>query len=188
MKVIITGSEGNIGRRLRRAFPDCVGIDIKPGADIRANLEFIDYASAEVRYAFERAEALIHLATTADPEAPEETHWLSVVNSARLIAACATRNVARLAVASSDLADPVEGVEVTAYGHSKRVLEIMAAMYDHDPRRRGRAVRVGWVPHDPSELETASEPLRASYWSDRKLVQAFRRALGQTGRGDRPVV
>jgi nucleoside-diphosphate-sugar epimerase len=183
MAIIITGSEGNIGRRLRRAFPGAVGIDIRPGAEIRANLEFIDYADRDVRRALDTADGLIHLATSADPDAPEEVHWQAVANAARLFAAAAERGVRRLVVASSDWADPADGLVINAYGHSKRVLEIMAAMYDHPPGRRGRAVRVGWVPRSTAELEGAPDWLRASYWDDARLVRAFRRALGEARKG-----
>ena len=32
MRLLIIGSRGNIGRRLTEAFPDCIGIDVMPGA------------------------------------------------------------------------------------------------------------------------------------------------------------
>lgn len=178
MKIVITGSEGNIGRRLRRAFPDAIGIDIRPGADIRANLEFIDYDDRVVRRALETAEGLVHLATTADPEAPADVHWQDLINASRLFANAMKRGVRCLVVASADWADPADGREVNTYGHSKRVLEIMAAMYDHEEGRRGRSVRIGWVPRDESEIEAAPDWLRDTRWSDYKLVSAFRWALG----------
>ena len=181
MPIIITGSEGNIGRRLRRAFPDAIGIDIRPGAELRANLEFIDYGSRDIRRAFDAADGLIHLATSADPDAPEDVHWQAVVNSSRLIAAAAARDIKRLVIASSDWADPDDGLEINAYGHSKRVMEIMTAMYDHAPGRRGRSVRIGWVPRNEAELEGAPDWLKDNHWSDRKLERAFRRALGDDG-------
>lgn len=178
MAIIITGSEGNIGRRLRQAFPDVFGIDIKPGAELRANLDLIDYGDRDIRRAFDQADGLIHLATSADPDADEEVHWRAVATSARLFAAAAERGVKRLVVASSDWADPAEGLDINTYGHSKRVMEMMAAMFDHQPERRGRAVRIGWVPRSAAELDSAPDWLRKSHWDDRTLVKAFRRALG----------
>ncbi len=38
MKLVIIGSEGNVGRSLMAAFPGAIGIDRSPGADIVADL------------------------------------------------------------------------------------------------------------------------------------------------------
>ncbi|VAW15478.1 hypothetical protein MNBD_ALPHA09-1311 [hydrothermal vent metagenome] len=178
MRILITGSEGNVGRRLAGFFPDTIGIDIRPGADIRANLEFIDYEDRKVRRAFEISDALIHLASSADPGAAADVHWQDVVNAGRLVSNCMKRGVRCLVVASSDLTAPQDEHDLTAFSHAKRVVEIMAAMYDHEEGRRGRPVRIGWVPRDDQELKTAPEQLRRRYWSDKRLAAAFRRALG----------
>lgn len=178
MKIVIIGSEGNIGRRLKSAFPDSVGIDIKPGADIRANLEFIDYEDRDVRRAFDVADTVIHLATSGDPTASADIHWQDVENAARLFSNCVNRGITRLVVASSDLAAPKSEDELTTFSHCKRVLEIMTAMFDHEEGCCGRPVRIGWVPADKSEVKTAAPDLRARYWSDKRLVAAFRRGLG----------
>ncbi|MHB1109531.1 MAG: hypothetical protein ACYCZU_04310 [Devosia sp.] len=111
MPLIITGSHGNIGRRLMAAFPDAIGIDRHPDADIVEDLSTIDYEATIVRRAFETCDGLIHVATSADVEAPD-------------------------------------------------------------------AVRFGWVPKDPGELETAPDWLRANYWDDQRLIAEVRAALG----------
>jgi len=178
MKILITGSQGNIGRRLAGIFPDTIGIDIRPGADIRANLEFIDYEDRDVRRALETSDALIHLANSADPKAAADVHWLDVVNASRLFAAAMKRGIKCLVVASSDLAAPEDESDLSTFSHAKRVVEIMTAMFDHEEGRRGRPVRIGWVPRDRSELKTAPAHLQDRYWSDKRLVAAFRRALG----------
>ena len=43
MKLVITGSAGNIGRRLMPAFPGSIGIDRVHGANIVAELMTLDY-------------------------------------------------------------------------------------------------------------------------------------------------
>jgi len=178
MNILITGSQGNIGRRLGNIFPDAVGIDIRPGAEIRANLEFIDYEDRDVRRALETSDALIHLANSADPGASADVHWQDVVNASRLFSAAMTRGVKCLVVASSDLAAPKDDRDLTTFSHTKRVIEMMTAMFDHEEGRRGRPVRIGWVPRDQNELELAPAHLRDRHWSDKRLATAFRRALG----------
>jgi nucleoside-diphosphate-sugar epimerase len=178
MPLIITGSQGNIGRRLMAAFPGAVGIDRDPGADIVDDLATIDYQSTVVRRALESCDGLIHLATSADPEAPELVHWRAVAEGARLVEACASCNVPRLVLPSSDWAEPKWGFEINAYGHSKRVFEALAAMYAMAPGRRAVALRYGWVARDPGEVEAAPGWLRANHWDDTRLVAEVTAALG----------
>ena len=178
MPILVTGSEGNIGRRLMAAFPGAVGLDIRPGADIAADLATLDYSRADIRGALAAAEAVVHLATSADPEAPEGVHWQAVVNTARLIAACAQADVPRIVLASSAWAEPQDGRPRNAYGGSKAVIEGLAAMYGSAPGRDGVALRVGWVPRRVDEVAAAPDWLRASYWDDTRLIAAFREALG----------
>ncbi|MGK9164702.1 sugar nucleotide-binding protein [Inquilinus limosus] len=179
MKLIITGSEGNIGRRLRRAFPGCIGIDRAAGAEIRADLSVVGYGDPLVAAVLRDSDALIHLATSADPDAPEAVHWQAVVDAARLFAACAAQGVGRIVVASSDWATPKNGAPINSYGRSKLALESLAAMYAAGARS-ARVIRVGWVPHDPAELTAAPEWLRQNHWDDDRLVAEFRRALWAT--------
>jgi nucleoside-diphosphate-sugar epimerase len=178
LRIVITGSEGNIGRRLKAAFPDAVGIDVRRGADLIADLATIDYSRPVISAALTGAGAVIHLATGPDPEAPDEVHWQAVANTARLFAACAHAGVPRVVVASSNWAEPRNGLVINAYGHSKRVFEALAEMYSLAPGRTAVALRVGWVPLSADEVASAAEFLRADYWDDARLVAEFRTALG----------
>jgi nucleoside-diphosphate-sugar epimerase len=178
LRVVIAGSEGNIGRRLKAAFPDAIGIDVKRGADIVADLATVDYSRAVIADALKRADAVVHLATSADPDAPDDVHWLAVANTARLFAACAHAGVPRIVVASSDWAEPKNGSPINAYGQSKRVCESLCEMYALAPGRTGIALRVGWVPAEADEVPGAAQWLRDNYWDDKRLVAEFRSALG----------
>lgn len=182
MTIIIIGAMGNIGRRLRAAFPDSIGIDRVPGADIVADLASIDYDAPDVRAAFERADGLIHVATSANVGAPESAHWDAVIGTARLLAACARYNMRRVVIPSSDWADPKTrwaAHNQNPYGHSKRVFEEMAHMYNvGQTDRHCVALRIGWVAADPKELEHADQWLLANVWDDARLIGQMRAALG----------
>ena len=181
MTIIITGAMGNVGRRLMAAFPGAVGLDRHPDADLVGDLSTIDYESTMVRRAFEQATGLIHLATSANVEDPDSVHWRAVVDTARLVEACDHYNIRRLVLPSSDWAEPKTRWaqhEMNAYGHSKRVIEAMAAMYNMGPGRRAVALRIGWVPHDPAEVARAEPWLQANYWDDARLVAQVKSALG----------
>jgi hypothetical protein len=181
MTVLIFGSMGNIGRRLKRAFPDAVGIDRVEGADIVADLATIAYDAPEIREAFARADGVIHVATSANVEAPDAAHWEAVVATARLMQACDRHAIPRVVLPSSDWAEPKTRWaqhEMNAYGHSKRAFEAMALMYNMTPGRHCVALRIGWVPHDPSEVARAEPWLQANYWDDDTLIAQVRTALG----------
>lgn len=178
--IVITGSEGNVGRRLRGAFSDVVGVDRVVGADIVADLDTVDYSDGPLIEAIAAADALIHLGTSPDPEGPVETQLAAAVAGAKLVAACARVELPLLVLASSQWAEPIgPGTWVNAYGRSKRVFEELAAIYDDLPGLTGRSVRLGWVPPDPSHLETAPDWLRDSYWPDEILIAEFEVALSR---------
>jgi uronate dehydrogenase len=183
VRLVIAGSEGNIGRRLKAAFPHAVGIDVKRSADIVADLATVDFSRAVIAEALTRAEAVIHLATSADPDAPDDIHWQAVANTARLFAACAHARVPRIVVASSDWAAPKDGRHINAYGWSKRVTEGLCDMYTLAPGQTAVALRVGWVPPTPTEIASAPQWLRANHWDNARLVAEFARALGLSGDG-----
>ena len=181
MTILIFGAMGNIGRRLTTAFPDSIGIDRVAGVDIVADLATIDYEAPPIRDAFARADGVIHVATSAGVAEPDALHWAAVVATARLVEACHRHNIRRLVLPSSDWAEPKTRWaqhEMNAYGHSKRVIEAMALMYNMTPGRRAVALRIGWVPHDPAEVATAEPWLQANYWDDGKLIAQMRTALG----------
>ena len=177
MAIVITGSEGNVGRRLMKAFAGAVGVDAHPGAAIVADLATVDYAAGPLRAALAGAEAVIHLAANARADAPDAEHWRSAIAATRLFAACAEIGVPRVVAASSMWAEPAEGQHLNAYGHSKRVVEALAAMYDVVPERAAAAIRIGWVPLDPAAVARAPDWLARIYWDDARLVAEFRAAL-----------
>lgn len=177
MAIVITGSEGNIGKRLMRAFPGAIGVDVKPGAAVVADLATAEFGRGRLWAAFAGAEAVIHLAASADPAAAAAVHLQSVIVAARLFAACAELKVPRIVAASSDWADP-KFAGSNAYGRSKRILEEMAAIYSGVPGQTAVALRVGWVPADVGEVVDAPDWLALNYWDDARLIAEVRTALG----------
>lgn len=181
MTVLIFGSQGNIGRRLMPAFPGAIGVDRTPGADIVADLRTVDYDSPEIRAAFEKADGVIHVATSANVDDPDAVHWQAVTATARLLAACDRYDIRRVVIPSSDWADPKTrwaAHNQNAYGHSKRVFEEMAHMYNINPSRHCVALRIGWVARDREEVANASRWLQANYWDDARLIGQMQAALG----------
>lgn len=176
--VLIIGSEGNVGRRLKAAFPGSVGIDRVPGADIVADLADIDYDAAPIRAAFEAAETVIHVGTSPDPEGPDAVQFAAVTQAARLLEACLKYRITRLLLPSSDWADPPPGfAPINTYGYSKRVFEAMAAMYAHATGGTATALRIGWVALDQAQADAADPWLRANYWTTDRLVAEVRKAI-----------
>lgn len=182
MTIIIIGSEGNVGRRLKAAWPDNIGIDMVAGADIVAEIATLDYEAPAVKAAFEKADGVIHVATSPNVQAPDSVHWNAVVGTARLLEACDRFNIRRVVIPSSDWADPKTrwaAHDHNAYGRSKRVMEVMADMYNMTPGRHCVALRIGWVAKDYAEVEAADPWLQANYWDDKRLIGQMQAALGQ---------
>jgi nucleoside-diphosphate-sugar epimerase len=178
MTIVIFGSEGNVARRLKAAFPDHIGIDRIAGADIVADLATVDYAEPRIAEALATAEAVLHVATSANVEAPDGVHYQAVIDAARLLNACQKHNVRRLVLPSSDWAEPKGGwATINPYGHSKRIFEAMAEMYNVTPGRKAVALRIGWVPRSHAELVGAPQWLIDNYWPDERLIAAFKAAL-----------
>jgi nucleoside-diphosphate-sugar epimerase len=179
MKTVIIGSEGNVGRRLRRLFPGAIGIDRIAGAEIVADLATIDYDAPAVREALAGAEAVIHVATSPSVDAPDIVHYQAVIDAARLLAACQQYPVPRVMLPSSDWAEPKIGwADLNTYGHSKRVFETMAAMYRHSTGKVCTALRIGWVARNLDEVRNSEQWLQDNYWPDERLFAEVNRALG----------
>jgi nucleoside-diphosphate-sugar epimerase len=102
MTILIFGAMGNIGRRLMPAFPGAIGIDRVPGADIVADLATIDYTAPEIAAAFEKADGVINVATSANTGDPDAVHWAAVTATARLLEACDRHDIKRVVIPSSD--------------------------------------------------------------------------------------
>ena len=177
-RIIIVGGCGTIGKKLKRAWPNALTVDRAESADIRCDLADIDPINSALASVFERAEVVIHLATSADPQATDVTHFTSVVHTAKVVAACASAGVPKLLLASSDWAAPkVRHLTVNVYGHSKRVLEAMAAMYSHGGDRMAVAIRIGWVPDEELAIADAPDWLLENHWSDERLIHEFRKLI-----------
>lgn len=178
MTLIILGSEGGIGKKLRAALPDVVGIDRREGAEFVTELTDIDWLHREYADLLASATGLIFLATSPEPDAPDEVHFEGVTQLARLLQACRHVPVPNVVLASSQWAEPTGELRINTYGHSKRVFEAMAGMYAHATGQRCVALRYGWVPHDPADLEGAEDWLLRSYWDDERLIAEVKTALG----------
>jgi nucleoside-diphosphate-sugar epimerase len=181
MTILIFGAMGNIGRRIKPAFPGAIGIDRVPGADIVADLSTIDYTAPEIAAAFAQADGVIHVATSANTNDPDAVHWAAVTATARLLEACDRHDIKRVVIPSSDWADPKTRWAMhnqNAYGHSKRVFEEMAHMYNvGHTDRHCVALRIGWVT-DYSNVLEADQWLQANYWDDARLIGQMQAALG----------
>lgn len=177
MKLLIAGALGNIGRRVMGAYPDAIGLDRIAGTDITFDLAGAEPIPAALNNALSSVDAVVHLATVANPEAPESDHFNAAIGTARLIKAAAQHNVGRLVLASSDWAAPREGMYINAYGYSKRIIEELAAMYGLEAGRHAVALRIGWVPRDTSELVGAEDWLVDNYWDDARLLREIADAL-----------
>ena len=181
MTILIFGAMDNIGRRIMPAFPGAIGIDRVAGADIVADLSTIDYTAPEIAAAFEKADGVIHVATSANTGDPDAVHWAAVTATARLLQACDRYDIKRVVIPSSDWADPKTrwaAHNQNAYGHSKRVFEEMAHMYNvGHTDRHCVALRIGWVT-DYSNVLEADQWLQANYWDDARLIGQMQAALG----------
>ncbi|MBI4920688.1 MAG: NAD(P)-dependent oxidoreductase [Devosia nanyangense] len=177
MKLLIVGAMGNVGHRLMTAFPGAIGMDRVPGADIVADLATIDYAAPQIRDVLAAVDGVIHVATSADVDAPDDVHYQAVIDAARLLDACQRVPVPRVILPSSDWAEPKPGWAINTYGHSKRVFETMAAMYRHSTGKHCVALRIGWVAHDLEEVRRSPKWLQDNYWDDARLVREVKAAL-----------
>ena len=178
MNTVIFGSEGNVGKKLRAAFPGATGIDRVAGADIVADLSTIDYDAPAIRDLLAKADVVLHVATSPDVSAPDEVQYQAVVDAARLLLACQRYPVARVLLPSSDWAEPKRGwAAINTYGYSKRMFEEMAAMYRFSTGKICAAMRIGWVARSLAEVEAADGWLKANYWDEARLVREVKKAL-----------
>ncbi len=176
-KIVIVGGCGNIGKRLKTRWPEAITIDRDDQADFVVDLGRVDAVNSQFYDIINTADVVIHLATSADPEAPDLVHFQSLENSAKLTNICAKAGVRKLILASSDWAEP-NGLSINAYGYSKRAIEVMAEMYSHQQGCTAIALRIGWVPGDATEVSKAPKWLAQNYWDDSKLISEFERAIG----------
>jgi nucleoside-diphosphate-sugar epimerase len=181
MRVAITGADGLIGGILRarlsdRFEPRWLGRDDADVTDLPA-----------LGRAFAGAEAVVHLAATADVRSTwDEVHAANVVGAYDAFEAARRAGVRRVVFASSNhvtgmyqwdderFADPAHPVEVTIddpirpdslYGASKAWAEAIGRLY---AERYGLSVvclRIGWVPEQdepPTSTDSRIEPPRVA--------------------------
>lgn len=177
MKLLITGALGNIGRRVMNAYPDAIGLDRVAGTDITYDLSDPSPLPEALERALESVAAIVHLGTVANPDAPEAEHFNATIGATRLVKAAALHTVPKLVLASSNWAEPTEGLYLNAYAYSKRIIEELAEMYRLEDNRDAVALRIGWVPRHVSEVDNAEDWLAADYWDDARLLQEIATAL-----------
>lgn len=180
--VIVTRSEGPVGRRLRALLPDMVGVDSAEGADLRLDLAHDDFAATGLHAALAKAGAVLHLHGATDPTVAAESDGSGMAGTARLVRACGALRVPRLVLAAPGPAPhtPHAHGAVARIGHA---IDAIVAAYDALPGCSAQALSLGWVPPDLSPpdlslLDHAPDWLRAGYWTDDVLAAAVQRALG----------
>jgi len=186
-RVIVTGSEGPVGRRLRALLAGMIGVDAAEGADLRLDLARDDYAASGLQAALAEAAAVLHLHTSADPAAPPESHATAMDGTTRLVRACGALRVPRLVLAASHPAAPGQFLSdhpphargaMARIGHA---IDAIVAAYDSLPGCSAQVLPLGWVPHEVSLPDHAPDWLRADYWTDEMLSAAVQGALGLAG-------
>ena len=202
----ITGSDGNIGSKLSKAFSD--QYDLR-----RYTLNPVDYVSTvadlsdpdQVSGIFDGLDCVIHLAAQISAQAPwEEILPNNIVATHNVFAEAVRAGVKKVVFASTNhtqhgyfmkdlkphLTDPSIRRQFkisdapypdSIYGVSKLFGENLGRYYSTVANIQFIALRIGWttVDDDPGSLD-GTEPedhLRALYLSQRDCVHAFQRAI-----------
>ena len=204
--ILITGSCGNIGRKLRTAWEDVydlVLVDVAAGPDdpdvVEANLAELD---EEWMGLFHGVDTVVHLAATPD----EHSSWEELV-APNLDAACnvfqaaALAGVERIIFASSNhamggyraLGDIAITVDLpprpgNPYGAAKLMIERLGRSLSGVFDLTFVALRLGWVQSGENRPETLPDEWNKELWlSDGDLVRLFDRAV-EADLGDRSFV
>ncbi|MDF3131095.1 NAD(P)-dependent oxidoreductase [Kiritimatiellaeota bacterium B1221] len=174
-KIILIGGCGTIGLKLHKAWPLAICVDKLPHADLQLDLADLDGNDSNFLELLGTADVVIHLATSADPDAAACIHLESIANTAKLLKACTSAGVPKLVMASSDWARPkARHLKMNAYGYSKQAIEAMASMYALSKNRDAVAIRIGWVPDTAQQLSEAPSWLLKNYWDDQRLITEFK--------------
>ena len=193
--VLITGANGNIGRKLRAAWGDAydlVLIDAESGDDpevVAADLADWDASWVDL---FEGVDTVIHLA--ANPS--EHASWEALTRPnldalCNVFHAAALAGVDRVIYASSnhamggyrDLGDMPITVNLPArpgnpYGAAKFFGERLAKSFAAAFQVSVIALRLGWVQPDANRAETLPDDWSRSLWlSDADMVRLFDRSV-----------
>jgi NAD+ dependent glucose-6-phosphate dehydrogenase len=163
-RIVVTGAAGSIGRKLRHAFSgldiDLDAIDLHPheGAGIeQGDLTIWD---ADWRARFEGADAVIHLAGAASPDAPwSQLQTANIDATLHVFEVAARARVPRVVFASSNwvlaghrfgeapLQSRSEPLPVNGYGASKLVGERIARFYAEVHGLSTVCLRIGYCQH-----------------------------------------
>ncbi len=201
--VLITGANGNIGRKLREAWDgvyDLVLIDREaaPGDDEMIVADLATWDESWVAY-FDDVDTVVHLAGNPDDDAP----WDALVGPnldvlANVFHASAFGGVERVIFASSnhvmgryrDLGDMPINVDLPprpdgAYGGTKLVGERLGKSLASAFDLTFIAIRVGWVQRGANQPETLPDDWSRGLWlSDDDLIDLFEAAV-EAELGDR---
>ena len=130
MRVLVTGSNGFIGRHLMVAYSkdhEVRGFDIWDGSDVKN--------SQQVDEAVQWADLILHQACShlvASREDPAEDAHVNTIGTLNILEACRRFPGKRLVIASTGSVFGRDGIPGTPYGVSKRTAEIYAALYSRD--------------------------------------------------------
>ncbi len=174
-RVLLTGSDGFLGRGLLNALAHEPGLDQVVATDVREvpaerRLPGVVYQVLDVRdprlaevLAEHRIDTVVHLASIVTPgkgSSRELEYAVDVLGSRNVLDACVASGVQQLVVSSSGAAygyhadnpawlresDALRGNEVFAYSHHKRLVEEMLAEYrTRHPGLAQTVLRIGTI-------------------------------------------
>ncbi|MBB6255322.1 NAD-dependent epimerase/dehydratase family protein [Nitrospirillum iridis] len=189
-KILLTGANGGVGRRLRRLlpafYPNLRLSDLTPPDDLQPHEEFVaaDLADlAQVEAAVAGVDGIIHLGGLSTEYDWADILQSNIIGAYNLFEAARKHNVRRVVFPSSNQAVGFYprhrrlGTDVTVrpssrYGLSKAFGEAVAALYADKHGLRTLCIRIGRV-HDLPEDER-----RLALWiSPRDFVQLIRIGL-----------
>lgn len=191
LTILITGSNGLIGKILRKNLSDefdIVGLDKNDGGDKYAKVDISNYADLDAAFnKMVSVDCMVHLA--ADPR--ENADWESVLRNniigTRNIYECARQyDIGKVVFASSGHVTGSYGTShlVTAhdpvrpdgdYGSSKAFGEIIARQYADLYGIKSICLRIGWVMRDDNP--TVDERAMKMWLSHRDLVELVRKSI-----------
>ena len=189
LRVVVTGAAGAIGRSLTERLSDrwdLIATDVHAGEGI-AGLDVTD--ERQCRQAFSGADAVVHLAANADPEASwSDLMPLNIVGLHAVASAAMATSVPRLVLASSLQAvsaypsdyqvrssDPVRPANL--YGATKGWAEAVGAWVSSTSGTSVVALRIGYFSQEPPTGSEATPRNLAAWLSPRDCAELVRAAV-----------